>query len=95
MKHSKGFRSRTRQKLRGGRFNIAESLKKLTNGARVVIRLNPAVHSGMPHPRYQGIQGFVKSQRGRAYEVEINDKNKQKILIAKPDHLVEIKEEKK
>ncbi|HIK01713.1 TPA: 50S ribosomal protein L21e [archaeon] len=93
MKHSKGFRSRSRHKLRGGRFSIAEALKKLSDGARVVVKLNPSVHSGMPHPKYHGQQGIVEGRRGRAYLVSINDGNKNKTLLARPEHLLKVKEQ--
>ena len=87
MKRSRGFRSKTRNKLKGGRFSLAESLKTFKIGESVRVKINPAVHNGMPFSRYQNSQGVVTEQRGRAYIVDIKDGNKKKTLISRPEHL--------
>ncbi len=87
VRRSKGLRVRTRNKLKGGRFSIAEALQEFKPSEKVIIKLNPAVHKGMPHPRYQGQLGTVLEKRGRSFMVEIVDGNKPKKLIAKPEHL--------
>ncbi len=86
---SKGFRSKTRRKLkkRGKRTTITESLKEFNTGERVVVKINPSIHKGMPHPRFYGRSGIVIEKRGNAYSIQIKDGNKQKILISRPEHL--------
>lgn len=87
MKHSHGFRARTRHKLKGGRFSIADALQKFSIGDGVRIRINPSVHSGMPHPRYQGRFATVIGSRGRAFLIKFMDGNKAKYFYSMPDHL--------
>lgn len=87
VKHSSGLRARTRNKLKGGRFSIAEALQEFSPSEKVLVKINPAVHKGMPHPRFQGKQATVLEKRGRSFVVEIIDGNKAKQLIAKPEHL--------
>ncbi len=86
-KRSSGLRSRTRKKLSGGTFSIASSLQEFNVGEKVVLDINPAVHKGMPHPRFQGQQATVLEKRGRAFVVEIFDHEKKKQIISKPEHL--------
>jgi large subunit ribosomal protein L21e len=95
MRRSRGFRSRTRNKLKGGRFSIAEALQTFKNGAKVRIHLNPAVHSGMPHPRYQGRIGEVLESRGRAFIVGVKDGGLLKKFTCRPEHLKPEKIQKK
>ena len=86
-RRSRGLRSRSRDKLAGGRFSIAEALQDFKPGETVVLKLNPAVHKGMPHHRYSGKQGTVVEKRGRSFVVEILDHNKKKFQISRPEHL--------
>jgi len=87
MRRSHGFRSKTRDKLKGGRFSIAEALQTFDLGAGVQIRINPAVHNGMPHPRYQGRSGKILEHRGRSYMISIKDGRGVKQLLCRPEHL--------
>ncbi|HIJ98843.1 TPA: 50S ribosomal protein L21e [archaeon] len=87
VRHSKGFRARTRKKLTGGEFSIADALQEFKLDEKVVIDLNAAVHKGMPHPRFQGQIGRVVEKRGRAFVVEFMDHEKKKQIIAKAEHL--------
>jgi len=41
----------------------------------------------MPHHRYQGRIGVVRSKRGRSYEVSVNLEDAVKELIIRPEHL--------
>jgi len=87
MRRSKGFRSRTRQKLKGGRFSIAEALQVFKLGDHVRVNINPSIHSGMPHPRVQGRLGEVLKSQGRAYIVGIKDGSLLKKFITRPEHM--------
>jgi len=91
MQRSRGFRSKTRKKLSKGRFSIAEALQDFSPGDVVLLSLNPAVHSGMPHPKFHGFHGIVKEKRGRSFVVEVKDKNKAKIVTSRPEHLRPLK----
>lgn len=87
MRRSKGFRSRTRQKLKGGRFSIAEALQVFKPGDSVRVNINPAVHSGMPHPRVQGRLGEVLKSQGRSYLVGIKNGSLLKKFVTRPEHM--------
>ena len=49
--------------------------------------IDPSVHYGTPHSRFQGKTGVVTGQQGRAFVVELYDGNKLKTVIARPEHL--------
>ncbi len=92
MKHSKGFRSGTRQILRKhpryrGKIPISRILYEYKIGEKVAIVIEPSFHKGMPHPRFHGKTGEIVEKRGRAYVVKIKDLNKVKYVIARPEHL--------
>lgn len=93
MKRSKGPRNRTRSSMRKkvrekGMPPITHSLRQFAEGDQVSIRINSAIHKGMPHPRFQGITGTVTGRQGEAYRVAIRDGNKPKTLIVRPEHLL-------
>ncbi len=95
MKRPKGFRSRTRKKLRKhprnrGKISISRLFQKLEKGDKVVIDIEPSYHKGMPHPRYQGRLGIIEGKIGRAYVVLIKDGGKIKKIYANPIHLKKI-----
>ena len=92
MRRSRGSRSKTRYKLkksiRPGRANpITKNMQMFDEEDLVHIIIDPSVHKGQPHPRVHGKTGKVSDKRGRAYIVEINDGNKSKKLIVRPEHL--------
>jgi len=41
----------------------------------------------MPHRRFQGATGTVRAKQGRAFVVDVRDKNMPKTLIVRPEHL--------
>jgi large subunit ribosomal protein L21e len=85
---SHGPRKRTREKFRKrGRVTVNTLIKNFDLGARVVIDIESSSLSGMPFKRFQGLSGKIVGRRGRAYMVEIKDKNMVKKVIAKPEHL--------
>ena len=92
VKRSKGLRSKSRKILRKkprdrGLSSITRALQQFEKGESVNIVIDPSVHKGMPHIRYHGYTGKVEGKQGESYVVGINDGNKHKILIIKPDHL--------
>lgn len=56
-------------------------------GEKVVIDINPSIHKGMPHKRFHGKVGVVVEKRGRAYVLKVGVGGKDKIVIARPEHL--------
>ena len=97
VKHSKGYRSRTRKLLRkrvrerGAIPPLSQLMIDYKEGDYVVIKTNPSIHKGMPHRRYHGRVGIVVGKRGKAYLVKVTVGSKEKILIIRPEHLVKFK----
>ena len=92
MRKSKGFKSRSRYKLkksiRPKRANpISKKIQVFEKGEKVHIIIDSSIHRGQPHPRFHGKTGEVVGQKGRAYLVAIKDGNKPKELIIRPEHL--------
>jgi len=92
VKHSHGYRSRTRKLLRKkprerGLFPLSRILYQYEIGERVTIIIDPSIHKGMPHKRYHGKVGVIVGKRGRAYIIETYLGEKRKILIVRPEHL--------
>lgn len=89
---SKGFRSKTRSKLSKrardrGNPPPSHSLRDYPVGTSVAITINPSIHKGMPHPRFQGLTGKVIDKRGEAFVIQAYSKDKLKTIIARPEHL--------
>tara|TARA_Y100000310_G_C20505184_1_gene726052 strand:- start:50 stop:340 length:291 start_codon:yes stop_codon:yes gene_type:complete len=89
-----GARKRTRGKLSKrartrGKITISRILKKFKIGDKVAISIEPAIHDGMPHPKYQGKHGTIVSKSKNCYYVEIKDGRMKKKLISAPVHLKE------
>ena len=90
VRKSKGFRSRTRKKLRREpslRPTITKFLKEFKKDQNVIIDLESSSQKGMPHPRFKGRVGKIIGKRGKSYIIEILDGNKVKRLISRPEHL--------
>lgn len=90
---SKGFRSKTRKKLRlkvRERKPITRALQEFEIGEKVCIDIDPSFHRGMPHPRYQGLTGEVEGKQGNAYKVGVYVGSKHKTLIVFPEHLKKV-----
>jgi large subunit ribosomal protein L21e len=89
-KKSRGFRAKTRFKIRqkvAYRPTVNKFLREFKKNQTVVIIQEPASQRGMPHPRFKGKSGKIIEKRGKSYIVEILDGNKVKKLIARPEHL--------
>ncbi|MEM1544267.1 MAG: 50S ribosomal protein L21e [Candidatus Bathyarchaeia archaeon] len=89
---SHGLRRKTRALLRKGPRNRGKSslsrvLYEYKPGDKVVIDIDPSIHKGMPHRRYQGKVGIVVAKRGRAYEISVTQGDAVKEIIVRPEHL--------
>ncbi len=92
MGKSQGLRRKSRAALtkrvrERGKLPLSRLLTTYEEGEKVIIRIDPAVHKGMPHKRYQGQVATVKAKRGKAYVVEIPQTKIVKTIIALPQHL--------
>ncbi len=92
MSKTKGFRSKTRSVLKRkprerGKIRISRILHEYNVGDKVVIDIDPSVHKGMPHRRYQGKIGVIVNKRGRAYAVNVTQGDAVKQIIVLPEHL--------
>jgi len=90
VKKSRGFRAKTRFKIRqkvAYRPPITKFLQEFNKNQAVVILQEPSSQRGMPHPRFKGQMGKVIGRRGKSYIIQIVDGNKAKKLISAPEHL--------
>ncbi|MEM2739749.1 MAG: 50S ribosomal protein L21e [Candidatus Bathyarchaeia archaeon] len=93
MPNSRGYKSRTRKVLRKRAdekylsLRITPLLYRYKPGDRVVIDIDPSVHKGMPHRRYQGRIAVVSGMKGRAYILEVKVGDKVRQIIARPEHI--------
>lgn len=91
-KHSQGFRSSTRKLLRRkprekGKTGLSKILHEYKTGDKVVVKIDPSVHGGMPHRRYHGRVGTIMNKSGRAYTVSVTQGKAVKEIIVRPEHL--------
>ncbi len=95
MKMSHGPRAGTRYALQRkprdrGLTKITKSLQTFEEGDRTIIKIDPSVHKGMPHRRFQGHLGTVQGRRGDAYVLKVYDGDKAKTIVARPEHLMRV-----
>ena len=89
---SKGPRRGTRSLLkkksrRRGKTGLSAILREFKSGDRVVVKIDPSVHKGMPHHRFHGRVGVVSAHRGQAYVVHITQGKATKEVMIRPEHL--------
>jgi len=92
MPKSKGYRSGTRSLLRRkpkerGKTGLSKILREYKPGDKAVVKIDPSVHKGMPHRRYQGKIGVIVNRRGRSYVMEVTQGDAIKEIIVRPEHL--------
>ncbi|MGC8569024.1 MAG: 50S ribosomal protein L21 [Nitrososphaeria archaeon] len=92
MPHYKGYRRKTRKLLTlEGKRGLSYLLQEYRVGDKVVIKIDPSQHKGMPHRRYHGRVGVVKEVRKRSLVVEIEVGNKKKLIYTRLEHVVPLK----
>ena len=94
---AKGYRRKTRYLLKRkprerGKTGLSKLLRNYEPAEKVVIKLNPSVHKGMPHRRFHGKIGVVAEKRGRSYVVNVSQGKAIKEIIVRPEHIVPHKE---
>jgi len=92
VRKSKGYRASTRKLLsrnprERGKTSLSKILHTYAEGEKVVVRIDPSVHRGMPHRRFHGRIGVVISRRGRSYVVHVPQGDATKEIIVRPEHL--------
>ncbi|MBP1929722.1 large subunit ribosomal protein L21e [Methanolinea mesophila] len=92
MAHHNGTRKKTRYKLkkdlrRRGIVPVTAVIQQFEIGQKVHVVCEPSIQKGMPNRRFHGKTGTVMGQRGRAWVLSIRDGDKDKVVIARPQHL--------
>ena len=92
MKKSKGFRSGARRVLtkkprEHGKLRLSKLLHEYPPGSHVVVKIESAVHKGMPHRRFHGHVGTIIEKRGRSYVLTVSQGDAIKEIIVRPEHL--------
>ena len=92
MRRSHGTRQGTRSILRRSktqrsRINIARVMHQYAIGDCVAVVLDGSQQKGMPHRRFQGATGIIQAQQGRAWVIDLHDKNMAKTVVARAEHL--------
>lgn len=87
-----GLRRKTRHKLQKkvrqkGKISITKYFQDFNKGDKVLLAVEPAVQSGMYHPRFHSKVGTIDSKKGRCYSLSIKDGGKEKTLVVHPVHL--------
>ena len=88
-KKAKGKRAKSRHKLRRktSKMTVNKMLQGFDLNQRVIIKINPAFHSGMPFRRFHGKAGVVLGRQGNAFKVQVCDGKMVKDLLVHPAHL--------
>jgi large subunit ribosomal protein L21e len=94
---AKGYRRKTRYLLKRrprerGKTGLSKLLREYEPADKVVIRLDPSVHKGMPHRRFHGHIGVIVDKRGKSYVVNVSQGNAIKEIIVRPEHITPHKE---
>ncbi len=92
VKASKGYRRRTRSVMRKrarerGLSPITKMFQTFEVGQKVSVNLDPSLHKGQPHVRFQGRTGTVTGMQGKAYLLDVRMGGKMKQIIVRPEHL--------
>jgi large subunit ribosomal protein L21e len=74
-----------------GKVPVTKSLVTFKVGDRAAIKIEPRIHRGQPHAKFQGRTGEIVGTQGKAYLVEIRDGGKYKKLLVRPEHLKKVR----
>ena len=91
-REAKGYRRKTRSLLKRkprerGKTGLSKILYEYKPGEKVVVKIDPSVHKGMPHRRFHGRIGVIADKRGEAYIVNVTQGKAVKEIIVRPEHL--------
>jgi len=90
---AKGYRRKTRSLLKReprerGKTGLSKILYEYKPGEKVMVKIDPSVHRGMPHRRYHGKIGVIVNKKGRSYIVNVTQGRAVKEIIVRPEHMV-------
>jgi large subunit ribosomal protein L21e len=96
VRRSQGIRSNTRQKMRvtprrRGKVPVTKTLRIFRIGEKAAIKIEPRIHKGQPHAKFQGLTGEIVGTQGKAYYLKVRDGGKLKRLLVRPEHLKRVK----
>lgn len=93
MRHSKGYRTRSRRLLsrRKIRRGLSMYLIKYNIGDRVHIKINPIAIETAPHRRFHGKTGVIIGRRGKAYIIKVTLGREERTIITTPEHITPVK----
>ena len=91
-----GLRRKTRSKFKKnvrmkGKISIRKYLQNFNENDKVALVMEPSIHSGIFHPRFQGDVGVIVGKQGTCYKIKIIDGKMQKYFIVHPVHLKKVK----
>ncbi len=91
-----GLRRKTRSKFKKnvrmkGKISIRNYLQNFNENDKVALVMEPSIHSGIFHPRFQGDVGVIVGKQGTCYKIKIIDGKMQKYFIVHPVHLKKVK----
>ena len=94
---AKGYRRKTpyllkRKPRERGKTGLSKLLREYEADEKVVVKLDPSVHKGMPHRRYHGRIGVIAEKRGKSYVVNVSQGKAIKEIIVRPEHITPHKE---
>jgi len=92
VKASKGYRRRTRSVMRRrvrerGLSPITKIFQTFDVGQMASVNIDPSMHRGQPHIRFQGRTGKVVGMQGKSYLIDVMMGGKKKQIIVRPEHL--------
>jgi len=91
-RRAKGYRRKTRSLLsrkprERGKTGLRKILHEYVKGEKVVVKIDPSAHRGMPHRRFQGKVGVIVQKKGSSYVVNVAQGDAVKEIIVRPEHL--------
>ncbi len=92
-----GLRRKTRSKLKKnvrmkGKISIRNYLQGFKVNDKVALVMEPSLHMGIYHPRFQGDVGVILGMQGDCYKVRIIDGKMEKLFIVHPVHLRKVQQ---
>jgi len=87
-----GLRRKTRHKYskhyrRKGKVTISDFMSVYKEGDKVVLKIEPSLHSGTYCRRFYGRSGIIAGKQGSCYKVSIYDQGKKKTVLTHPAYL--------
>lgn len=69
--------------------SITRYVQVFKQGDEIVVKIDAA--SKFPHPSFNGKTGVIMGKSGRAYKIKVKDRDSEKFITIKPEHIRKIK----